>query len=224
MKREARLGWFAVVLMSGLALAACGAPSADDATEGAPVEGDDGANAAPELADAPPPASTDVSKPVFAVCSDAQVVAIERADNMAEVIVAGAVADKLQDSRAREFADRMLKEHSAQIKLLDDLARSKKIEAQENDLSTELEDSARLEAKRLSKMSGAELDKSYMAHELLDHLQDLGIADHMLAPSVRDRDLAKYTSDLRAVIVAHETMAQPIVEALSGKCGSEKGR
>src|SRR5581483_3332714 len=128
MKREARLGWFAVVLMSGFALAACGAPPADDATEGAALQGDDGANAAPELADAARLAGADVSKPVFAVCSDAQVVAIERADNMAEIIVAGAVVDKLQDSRAREFADRMLKEHSAEIKLLDELARSKKID------------------------------------------------------------------------------------------------
>lgn len=166
--------------------------------------------------------ATDVTSPQLAVCSDGQVAAIMHASSMGEIDTAKAVRDRLTDASAKAFAQRMIDDHTALDSALRAVLSAQGITMVESGVSDELTQSAQLTISELSSKSGSELDKAYMDHEVVDHLMDLGVDDHLLGPSIRNPALAQASKQERAAVVQHAQLAVQIQGSLEGQCGGTK--
>ena len=169
------------------------------------------------------------TQPAFGVCSDAQVAAILHVSNQGEIQLAQALRSKFQDAQVRSFADRMITDHQALDSALTSAGFAfgtgasgvsvNDVSYSDNGIVKELQQSAQMELSQLQSMSGSELDKAYIDHEVLDHVKDLGLGDHVLAPSAKDARLVAILQTARAAISAHAQLAVPIQTRLEGACG-----
>jgi len=157
--------------------------------------------------------------PALAVCSDGQVIAILQAANQGEIDVAQSVIDRLQDKNVQLLAQTIIDDHTKALDQVDQLSSSAGIEPVENDNSEELAESADTTIASLEKESGDKLEKSYVAHELLDHIQTIGVGDHLLGPSAKNAQLKATIQALRPTLVKHLQLASQAQTAISGACG-----
>jgi putative membrane protein len=206
-------------------VAACGSGGSDnsnteqaftgvDGGDGAATETGTGDGGAPDAADA-----AVISPPLLAVCSDGQVAAIMHAANLAEVDVARQILSRLTDASVTAFAQRMITEHTALDNALTAVLNSASITPVDNALSREITSAAQSEIRTLAALSGVQLDRAYMDHAVLEHLQDLGVGDHLLAPSIKNTQLAAAAANARTVIAGHAQLAVQVQTTLEGACG-----
>lgn len=163
--------------------------------------------------------TTDISQPRLPVCSDGQVIAILHAVNNGEVQEAQAVRSRLTDANVRAYADRMITDHSQLDSALTSLAQAQGISVEENDISKQLTEDARMAIQSLSSMTGSELDSAYVTHAVIDHLKVLGHVDHLLAPSIQNAALASAAMTARAGVAEHARLATVLQTNIAGACG-----
>jgi putative membrane protein len=224
----------AAIVVAGVAACGGNGSSADDSREaftGTPsADGGDSSSSDGGTADSGATdggaSSSDASSqgmclpaPSLSVCSDGQIVAILHESAMGEVALAQAVLPRLSDANAKAFAQKMINDHTASDMSLQSTAKMAGITAVENGLSQEIADSAKDEIMALSSKTGSDLDRSYMRHEVLDHLGDLAVSDHVVAPSVKNATLAMAALTDRALVAMHLQLATSIVGSLEGACG-----
>jgi len=157
----------------------------------------------------------------LAVCSDGQVIAILQAANQGEIDVAQSVVDRVQTASVRELAQMIIDDHTKARDQLDQLVTSTGIEPVENDNSEELAESADTAIASLKAKKGSELEKSYVAHEILDHIQTIGTGDHLLGPSAKNAQLKATIQALRPTLVKHLQQASQAQGAVSSACGGQ---
>jgi putative membrane protein len=167
-------------------------------------------------------AGVDLTQPQLAVCSDAQAADLLGAINQGEIDVAQAVVDQLEDASAKAFARRMVAEHTALGATLKIALNQAGITPEESDNSNDIRQSTKSAIADLQSKSGAELDRAYIAHELLEHVMVLGVADHLIAPSIKDESLLAVATAARAKIAEHAQLASDAQTSVGGQCGAGK--
>lgn len=210
-----------LALTTALAAGAFAACSSTGSSTSEARQGQEIADAGAADADAEA-AAPDLSQPQLAVCSDGQVAAILHSSGKGEIDLANAVLDRLEDPSVKAFAQRMITDHTALDEALTAAVGQAGITMEETDISKELDDSAQLTIQELSSKSGSELDRSYMAHEVVDHLKDLGLSDHLLAPSIKDPTLLAVATQERAAVALHAQLAVQVQSSVAGQCGVGK--
>jgi predicted outer membrane protein len=186
-------------------------------------DGGDGATADTGTSDGGAADAAVSSPPLIPVCSDGQVAAIMHASDLAEVDVARAVLSRLTDANVTAFAQRMITDHTALDNALTAVLASAGIAPVETSLSREITASAQAEIVALSGLSGSALEQAYIDHAVLEHLTDLGVGDHLLAPSIKNAQLAAAAATARTVIAGHAQLAVQVQTSLEGACGSGGG-
>jgi putative membrane protein len=176
-------------------------------------------SSSPQTSAPDPTVSQVCGSPAARVCSDAQVMAISMTSDAGEVALAKSVRDRLATKEARDFADKMIVDHSKMLADAQDLAAKLGITPMDNGVSKELKDEADMEMTSLAKKSGMELDQAYIDHEVVDHLMDLGMGDHLLIPSAKSAELQTSLLEDRAKIAMHYTMSLNVQAAIEGTCG-----
>lgn len=212
-------GFVSVGLIAG-AFVACGAQNDPTGAGKSPVGG---ASSTQTSSSDTPTVGSFCAEPSASVCSDAQVLAISITSDAGEVMLAKSVRDRMTTADAKAFADKMIADHTQMMKDAQDLAAKLGITPQENGITKELQDSTKMEMEHLSTLSGLELDKSYIDHEVVDHLMDLGMTDHLLHPSAKAPELKSSLLDDRAKIATHETLALSVQATIEGSCGGSTG-
>ncbi|HVY46117.1 MAG TPA: DUF4142 domain-containing protein [Minicystis sp.] len=215
--RTARFSLLALALLAAPVLSACGGGSDVDGSGGGAA--DLGATGASGANDANPASAHKTLAHKYGVCSDGEILEIERASDEGEVTLAKFVLKKTQDPTVRAFAERMIKDHGDALKSLMALRDKLNVPFQSNGIADELTESTQLEMQALGQKSGKEFDQGYIDHEVVDHIGDLGNIDRLLLPSVNH---AKIRSDLfesRATVAKHLDLAVAAQSKLEGKCG-----
>jgi predicted outer membrane protein len=159
------------------------------------------------------------SRPALSVCSDAQVLAIAIAADDGEVIVAQSVRERLATETARDLADLMIADHQNLSDAAWQVAAGLGIMPEDSGLSLALADEARGTVSDLVGLSGEALDRAYVEHLVLDHLADLGVADHLLAPSASADVVIDALAQQRAFVADHLQRSSAALTELEGACG-----
>src|SRR3954454_11483208 len=126
------------------------------------------------------------------------------AGGMAEVSLGKLAADKATNPDVKQFAQRMVDDHSKANDELKTLASQKGVT-----LPADTDAAHKATEARLSKLSGAAFDKAYMADMVKDHDKDVAAFKHA-STSASDADLKAWAAKPLPTLQEHQTQAKPV--------------
>ncbi len=133
-------------------------------------------------------------------------------------IDAGRLAgDKATNEQVKQFAQRMITDHTAVNEQASALAQRLNVTPADNATSQSLKTSADQAMQSLQGKSGAEFDRAYIDHEVTYHQQVLDAIDNTLIPSAQNAELKALLEQTRPAIAAHLEMARQIQTSLSSQ-------
>jgi putative membrane protein len=150
--------------------------------------------------------------PAFAVeeSVDQKFAADAAKDSMAEVELGQLALKKSDDARVREFANRMIKDHSKANQQLESIAKSRNIV-----LPSEPGEKLQKAMKKLSGLSGKNFDQAYAEDMLEDHEEAVKLFQDYQREGT-NQELREFAKQTLPTLQEHLVMAQKIETALSG--------
>jgi putative membrane protein len=124
--------------------------------------------------------------------------------NSAEVALGKIVADKTKDPSVKQFAQMMVKDHTAALNELQELAQSKNL-----NFNDDLPDDAKALQTKLSSDTGKQLDKDYMDDMLKDHQKDVQEFTDQ-SQMAKDPDVKQWASKTLPILQKHLEKARQI--------------
>ena len=195
------------VLAAALSLAACGGGE-DDAQ--ASTTGD-AASAAPAAA---APAAT--TTPAAPTVTDPQIAAIVVAANQVDIDAGNLAKERATDPRVKEFAQRMITDHSGVNQAASDLVGKLGVTPEPNPTSQQLTSDGEAKLAELQGQSGAAFDRAYIANEVAYHQAVLDAIDQTLIPSAQNGELKALLEQTRPAVQAHLDHARQLQTSLGG--------
>jgi len=124
--------------------------------------------------------------------------------NSAEVELGKLVAAKTKDPNVKQFAQMMVKDHTAALNELQELAQSKNL-----NFSSDLPDDAKALQEKLSSDTGKQLDKDYIDNMVEDHQKDVQeFKDE--SEKAKDPDVKQWAAKTLPTLQRHLDKAQQI--------------
>ena len=127
--------------------------------------------------------------------------------NLNEIDAGKAAAAKAQSPQVKQFAQKMVDDHTRMLDDLKTLAQQKSVSLPE---SVSLKDKAQMEL--MKRASGADFDKKYMDQMVKDHQKDLSDVQD-LASKAKDPEFKAAVQKASSRISEHLQMAQRIASA-----------
>jgi putative membrane protein len=159
-----------------------------------------------------------VSRPATtAAVTDPQIAAIVVAANTVDIEAGKLAQSKTKNQKVREFADSMVRDHTAVNKAAVDLVTKLGVTPEENDTSRGLTKSGEQTRSRLSGLSGKEFDREYIANEVAYHKLVIDALDNTLIPNAQNAELKATLTSVRPSFVAHLQHAEQLQAELGGK-------
>ena len=155
-------------------------------------------------------AQTAAAKSTGAAGADSTFVKEAAMGGLAEVELGRLAAQKAQSPDVKQFAQRMVDDHSKANDQLKPIAQQKGIE-----VPAQLTGKHKSEYDRLSKLSGAQFDRAYMQLMLQDHRKDVSDFRKESA-SGKDPDVKQFASQALPTLEDHLKMAQSTDAAVKG--------
>jgi putative membrane protein len=142
--------------------------------------------------------------------SDAKFVTDAASGGMMEVELGKAVADKANSQEVKDFAQRMVTDHSKANDELKALAQQKNVT-----IPNELDPKHQKMMEKITAMTGADLDKAYIQAMVKDHKKD--VAEFQKAANgAKDDDVKAFAAKTLPTLQEHLAMAQNINKSLGG--------
>ncbi len=135
--------------------------------------------------------------------NDAQIAAIVVAANTVDIDAGKLAESKAHNKEVKEFAHRMVVDHTGVNKSASDLVAKLGVKPEENATSKSLSESGAQERQRLQKLQGAAFDKAYVNNEVTYHETVLGALDKTLIPSANNPELKQLLVKVRPAFEAH---------------------
>src|SRR3954463_15596451 len=146
--------------------------------------------------------------------TDAEIAAIVVAANQVDIDAGKLAASRASSSEVKEFANRMVTDHTAVNKSATDLVTKLKVKPEDNETSASLKQGGISTLKRLEGMKGAEFDKAYVDNEVTYHQTVLDAVDKTLIPNAKNQELKDLLVKVRPAFVAHLDHAKKIQASL----------
>jgi putative membrane protein len=160
--------------------------------------------------------STSRSATVFAV-TDPQIAAIVVAANTVDIEAGKLAQSKTKNRKVKEFADSMVRDHTAVNNAAVALVTKLGVTPEENDTSRSLTTSGAETRARLSGLSGKEFDREYIDNEVAYHKLVIEALDSTLIPSAQNAELKQTLVSVRPSFIAHLQHAEHLQASLRGK-------
>ena len=142
--------------------------------------------------------------------SDAKFLTEAAGGGMMEVELGKAIAGKTSNQEVKDFAQRMVTDHSKANDELKALAQQKNVT-----IPNELDPKHQKMMEKITSKTGADLDKAYIAAMVKDHKKD--VAEFQKAANdAKDADVKAFASKTLPTLQEHLTMAQNINKSLGG--------
>jgi len=135
---------------------------------------------------------------------------------MAEVSLGKLAAEKATNPDVKQFAQRMVADHSKANDELKAYASQKGVT-----LPADTDAAHKATETRLSKLSGAAFDKAYMADMVKDHDKDVAAFKHA-STSATDADLKAWAGKTLPTLQEHQTQAKSINAKVGASTGAAK--
>jgi len=149
--------------------------------------------------------------------SDAQIAQIVVTANTIDIENGKIAVKQSKTPSVDEFANLMIKDHTAVNKNATDLVTRLKVKPEPSDTSKSLRSAADTEQAKLRGLKGAEFDRAYLENEVAYHKQVLGALNDVLIPNAQNADLKKMLVDVKPAFQAHLDHAQQALAALGTK-------
>jgi putative membrane protein len=159
-----------------------------------------------------PPEST-----AQATITDPDIIAIFVAANDADIKNGEQAKSKARSQRVKDFADRMIQDHTAAKNDATHLADQLSMQAQENETSRSLVSQNDAMRDSLGKLTGADYDKAYVDNEVAVHEVVLNALDHTLIPNAQNAELKALLERVRPTIQSHLEHAKTLQSASASK-------
>jgi putative membrane protein len=157
------------------------------------------------------------SPAVTVAVTDPQIAAIVVAANSVDIEAGKLAQSKTKNKQVREFADSMVRDHTAVNNAAVALVTKLGVTPEENDTSRGLTASGEQTRARLSGLSGKAFDREYIANEVAYHKLVIDALDKTLIPSAQNEELKATLINVRPSFIAHLRHAEHLQESLLGK-------
>jgi putative membrane protein len=122
----------------------------------------------------------------------------------------------LSDNPAvRNFAETMIRDHSAVNEAVAVLAQKLDVQGQDNDFSRQLAMDAERVKDRLSGLRGEEFDRVYAENELRYHQTVNGIVENIFIPNIQHSEVKEAFKQALAVFRGHERHAEQMLDRVA---------
>ena len=152
-----------------------------------------------------------------AAVTDPQIAAIVVAANTVDIEAGKLAQSKTKNRKVREFADSMVRDHTAVNNAAVALVTKLGVTPEENDTSRALTASGEKTRARLSGLSGKAFDREYVDNEVAYHKLVLDALDNTLIPGAQNEELKATLVSVRPSFVAHLQHAEHLQASLRGK-------
>ena len=147
--------------------------------------------------------------------SDAQIAAIVVTANQVDIDAGKLAKSKAHAKEVREFAQRMITDHTAVNKSATELVEKLHVTPEPNPTSQSLQQGGDQNLANLKKLEGPAFDKAYIDHEVAYHEAVLSALDKTLIPSAQNPELKALLVKVRPAFVAHLDHAKEIQATLA---------
>lgn len=144
--------------------------------------------------------------------SDAEIIGILGAANHGEIQSAQEAARKSAHPEIKQFAERMLKEHTEMNKESTALASKLGLKKEQSTTSKMLTKKAQADLKKLKELNGAEFDKEYVGDQVIMHKLVLETIENVLVKSADHPELKTLLSQAQTHVDAHLQEARKLKE------------
>jgi putative membrane protein len=146
--------------------------------------------------------------------NDAQIAGIVVAANSVDIDAGELAKTRAHDQKVKDFAQRMVTDHSGVNKQASALAQKLKLTPEDSDASKSLKEGGAANIGKLKGMQGAAFDKAYIDHEVAYHQAVLDSIDKTLIPDAKNAEMKDLIVKVRPAIAAHLQHAQQIQSSL----------
>jgi putative membrane protein len=150
--------------------------------------------------------------------ADAKFVHEAAAGGMAEVSLGKLAAGKATNPDVKQFAQRMVDDHSKANDELKALASQKGVT-----LPVDVDPAAKAIEGRLSKLSGETFDKAYMQDMVKDHDKDVAAFKHA-STTAADADLKAWAAKTLPTLQEHQTLAKSLYAKVGAGAAKASGQ
>lgn len=117
-----------------------------------------------------------------------------------------------EDEAVREFAETMIRDHTAVNNQVFALAKKLNVQAQDNAFSQQLAQNATRIKGELSRLRGAEFDRYYAENELEYHQTVNDVVANAFIPNVKNPDVKQAFAQALTIFRGHERHAEQMVD------------
>src|SRR3954447_25691806 len=158
------------------------------------------------------PASSQANSP--AKPDDAQIAHIAYTADEIDIKAAKQALEKSRNPGVREFAQDMVRDHTAVNEKALALVKKLDVKPQDNDTSRALVKQADEEHRKLAKLNGAAFDRAYAQNEVAYHQQVDKALETTLIPSAANPELKSLLVTGLKIFQGHEQHAEQVASAL----------
>ena len=149
------------------------------------------------------------------VPTDAQIAMIVVVADTVDVDYGKLALEKTRNQAVKEFAETMIRDHTAVNDKAIALAKTLGVTPEESDTSKSLKSNGKKELAKLKALTGAEFDKAYVDNEVSYHEAVIGLLDKTLIPNTRNAELKSLIESGRPIFVAHLEHAKKLQASLN---------
>jgi putative membrane protein len=151
--------------------------------------------------------------------TDPQIAAIVVTANQVDIDAGTLAKSKAQSTGVREFAQRMITDHTGVNKAATELVQRLHVTPAPNPTSDSLQKGGDENLAALRKLSGPAFDKAYVDHEVAYHEAVLSAMDKTLIPSAQNAELKALLVKVRPAFAAHLEHAKHLQGVLAKSGG-----
>ena len=149
--------------------------------------------------------------------TDPQIAAIVVTANQVDIDAGKIAKSKSRKKEVKEFAQRMITDHTGVNKSATDLVHKLKVTPEESPTSTSLKQGGDQNVAQLKGLNGAAFDRAYVDHEVTYHQDVLDALDKTLIPNAKNEELKALMVKVRPAFVAHLEHAKHLQASLAKK-------
>ncbi len=194
------------------ALTACGGGQDQGQAGGETATTDTTTAAAPAEGTAQAPAAA----PAGGTVTDPQIADIVVAANEVDIAAGELAQSKGTNPQVKEFAQRMITDHTGVNKAASDLVTRLGVTPEQNPTSQQLRQGGEQSRNNLQGQSGAAFDRAYIAHEVTYHQAVLDAINNTLIPNAQNAELKALLQQTAPAVQAHLEHARKLQGSLGG--------
>ena len=149
------------------------------------------------------------------VPTDAQIAMIVVVADTVDVDYGKLAVKKASNQAVKEFAETMVRDHTAVNAQATDLAKKLGVIPEESDISKSLKSGGDKTMAQLMTLTGAAFDKAYVDNEVTYHEAVLGVLDKTLIPNTRNAELKSLLESARPIFVNHLEHAKKLQASMT---------